>query len=48
MIVYGCTINCSRKCHSIKINMGEYLLDIPLISIQMDGVDIVLGVQWLQ
>jgi hypothetical protein len=48
MIVNGGTINCSRKCHSIKLNMGEYLLDSPMISIQMGGVDVVLGVQWLQ
>jgi hypothetical protein len=48
MIAEGGTINCSRKCHNIKLNMGEYLLDIPKISIQMGGVDIVLGFQWLQ
>jgi hypothetical protein len=28
--------------------MGEYLLDNPTISIQMGGVDVVIGVQWLQ
>jgi hypothetical protein len=28
--------------------MGEYLLDSPMIAIQMGGVDVVLGVQWLQ
>jgi len=44
----GGTINCSEKCHIIKLNMGEYLLDIHMISIQMCGVDVVLGVQWLQ
>jgi hypothetical protein len=48
MIAYGGTINCSRKCHSIKLNMGEYFLDSPMISIQMRGVDVVLWVQWLQ
>ena len=48
MIADGGTINCSWKCHSIKLNMGEYLLDSPTISIQMGGVDVVLGVQWLQ
>jgi hypothetical protein len=48
MIVDGGTINCFGKCHSIKLNMGEYLLDSPMIAIQMGGVDIVLGVQWLQ
>jgi hypothetical protein len=29
------TINCSRKFHSIKINMVEYLLD----KLKMDGVE---------
>jgi hypothetical protein len=48
MIVDGGTINCSGKCHSIKLTMGEYLLDSPMIAIQMGGVDVVLGVQWLQ
>ena len=33
MIAYGGTINCSRKCHSIVLNIGEYLLDSPMISI---------------
>ena len=28
--------------------MGEYVLKSPMISIPMGGVDIVLGVQWLQ
>jgi hypothetical protein len=48
MIADGGTINYSEKCHSIKINMGEYFLDSPMISIQMGGADVVLGVQWLQ
>ena len=28
--------------------MGEYVLNIPMLSIPMGGVDVVLGVQWLQ
>jgi hypothetical protein len=48
MIANGGIINCSRKCHSIKLNMGEYLLDSPMIAIQMGGDDVVLGVKWLQ
>jgi len=47
MIVDGVTINCSRKCHIIDINMGKHLLDIPMISIQMGGSNVVLGFQWL-
>ena len=28
--------------------MGEYVLNIPMLSIPMGGVDVVLGLQWLQ
>jgi hypothetical protein len=48
MIADGGTVNFSGNFHSSKLNMGEYLLDSPMISIQMGGVDVVLGVQWLQ
>jgi hypothetical protein len=48
MIANEGTINVSGKCHSIKFNMGEYLLDSPMIYIQMGGPNVVLGIQWLQ
>jgi hypothetical protein len=48
MIADRGTKNCSWKCHNIKLNMGEYLLVSIMISIQMGGVDVTLGVQWLQ
>jgi hypothetical protein len=48
MIENGGTINCSGKCHKINITMGEYVMNSPMISIPMGGVDFVLGVQWLQ
>jgi len=48
MVANGGTINCSRKCHNIKLSMGEYVLTSPMVSIPMGGVDVVLGVQWLQ
>jgi hypothetical protein len=44
IIVDGGTINCSRKFHSIKLNMGEYFLNSSMIFIQTSGVDVVLGV----
>ena len=48
MVASGGTINYSGKCHKIKLSMGEYLLNSPMLSIPMGGVDVVLGVQWLQ
>jgi hypothetical protein len=48
MITNGGTTNCSRKCHNSNLNMGDYFLDNAMISIQMGGVDVVVGVQSLQ
>ena len=48
MVANGGTINCSGKCHNIKLEMGEYVFNSPILSIPMAGVDVVLGVQWLQ
>ena len=48
MVANGGTIKCSRKCHNIKLTMGEYVLTSPMFSIPMGGADVVLGVQWLQ
>ena len=48
MVENGGIINFSRKCHSIKLTMGEYALNSPMLSIPMGGADVVLGLQWLQ
>ena len=48
MIAYGGTIKCLGKFHNINLAMGESVFNSPMISIPMDGVDVVLGVQWLQ
>ena len=48
MVANGATIKCSGKCHNIKLSMGEYVLNSSMIAIPMGGVDVVLGVQWLQ
>ena len=48
MVANGGTIHFSGKFHNIKLTMGEYVLNSPLISIPMGGADVVLGVQWLQ
>jgi hypothetical protein len=48
MIADGGTINYSGKCNKINITMGEYVMNITMISIPMGGDDVVLGIQWLQ
>ena len=48
MIADGGTINFLGKCHNINLATGEYVLNSTMISIPMGGVDVVLGVQWLQ
>jgi hypothetical protein len=44
MIANGGTINYSGKFHKINLTMGEYEMNIPMISIPMGGADVVLGV----
>jgi hypothetical protein len=41
MIVDGSTIKFSRNFHNINLIRGEYLLDSPIIKIQMGSVDVV-------
>ena len=48
ILANGGTINSSEKCHNIKLTMGEYVLNSPMLSIPIGGVDVVLKVQWLQ
>src|SRR3984885_9704176 len=48
MVANRGTINFSGKCHNIKLSMGKYILTSPMLSIPMGGVDVVLGIQWLQ
>eukprot|EP00253_Pinus_taeda_P028179 PITA_28179 len=35
MVANGGTINCSGRCHNIKLSMGEYVLISPMLSIPM-------------
>ena len=48
MVANGGTINFSGKFHNIKLTMEEYVLNSLMLSIPMGGVDVVLGLQWLQ
>ena len=42
MVENGGTINFSRKFHNIKLTMGKYVFNSPILSIPMGGVDVVL------
>jgi len=44
MVASGGTVKFSGKCHNIKLSMGEYVLNSPMLSIPMGGIDVVLGV----
>ena len=46
-IANGGTINFFGKCHNINLTMGDYVSNSPMISIQMGGANVVLGVQLL-
>jgi len=47
MVANGGTTNFSGKFHNTKLNMGEYVLNSPILYIPMGGVDVVLEVHWL-
>lgn len=47
LIADGGTVSCSKKCHSIKLAMGDYHLDYAMHAISMGATYIVLGIQWL-
>jgi hypothetical protein len=48
MIANGGTINCLGKFHKINLSMEEYIMNSTMIVIPMSGVDVIIGVQWLQ
>ena len=42
MVANGGNIIFSRKCHNIRLTMGEYVFNSPMLSIPMGGVVVVL------
>ena len=48
MITNGGNINLSGEFPNIRITVGEYVLNSPMLSVPMGGVDVVIGVQGLQ
>ena len=44
----GKKIDNVRRCHKVKLQMQEYNLESYLFAVALGGIDIVLGIQWLQ
>ena len=48
MVAHGRKIDNVVKCHNVKLQMQEYSLESDFFVVLLGGVDIVLGIQWLQ
>jgi len=44
----GAFINCQGSCPSVNISIQDSLFTIPLYPLPIEGVDVVLGVEWLR
>jgi len=40
MVASGGTINCYGKGHNIKLSLGNYVLNIPMLSVPIGGADV--------
>ena len=48
MVANGKKIENVGKCHKVKLQMQEYNLEFDFFAVPLEGVDIALGIQWLQ
>ena len=48
MVEDGKKIDNVGKCHKVKLQMQEYNLDSDFLAVPLGGIDVVLGIQWLQ
>ena len=48
MVSDGKKIENVGKHHKVKLQMQEYNLDTDFFAVPLGGVDVVLGIQWLQ
>ena len=48
MVVDGKKIDNVGKCHKVKLQMQEYNLESDFLAVPLGGIDVVLGIQWLQ
>jgi hypothetical protein len=46
-IPWNQTTSCTGKCHKVKLHIKDYQLQAPMYSMEIGGVDVVLGAQWL-
>jgi hypothetical protein len=47
MIVNGGYMKCGGNCENVRLQIDQYNLKSHMFSIDMDGCDILLGVNWL-
>eukprot|EP00253_Pinus_taeda_P009406 PITA_09406 len=47
-IADGGTMKCEGRCENVKLKKGDYHLKTDMFAINMDGCDIVLGIEWLR
>ena len=48
MVADGKKIDNVGKCHKVKLQMQEYNLESDFFVLPLGGIDMVLGIQWLQ
>ena len=48
MVVDGKKIENVGKYHKVKLQMQEYNLEFDFFAVPLGGIDVVLGIQWLQ
>ena len=48
MVADGKKIEKVGKCHKVKLQIQDYNLESEFYAVPLGGVDVVLGIQWLQ
>jgi hypothetical protein len=48
MIANGGSMKCGGHCENVRLQIGDYHLKSHMFAIEMDGCNIVLGVEWLR
>jgi hypothetical protein len=48
MVATGKKIGNVGKCDKVKLQIQDFKLELELYTVPLGGVDVVLGVQWLQ